>query len=103
MPYVDEPSLAVAEMVLDARAAADAALRRDFDESRFRAHLIMGKAYALGLMSVAIAAAVLESDFGPPGSEPGDNYAASMVRVAEELKGACQASQAASATDTRFL
>lgn len=90
MKHSDEAMFTIAEMVFDARAAGDAALWRDFDESRFRAHILMGKAYALGFTDLALAAAALEADLGPPGTEPGTAYGASMVLVAEEINAVCR-------------
>ncbi len=63
----------------------DAALARDFDEARFRAQLIVGKADALELTDVVLAAGHVIELLGPIGSTPKDGYGAGMLRIANEL------------------
>jgi hypothetical protein len=69
----------------DAKAAGEAALRRDFDETRFRTQQLATKAYGLGLAPLAIAAALLSASLGPAGSVPNADYGAGMLRLADEL------------------
>jgi hypothetical protein len=77
--------LNVADIVRDAAAMGDAGLARDFDEARFRAQLIVGKAHEAGFHDVVMAAAHLLNVLGPLGSTPGDGYGAGMLRIADEL------------------
>lgn len=55
----EEAILAVAEIVRDSAAMNDAALGGDFDEARFRAKLIVGKADAAGYLDLVLTAAHL--------------------------------------------
>jgi HPt (histidine-containing phosphotransfer) domain-containing protein len=78
----------LAETVIDAKAAGEAFAQRDFNEARFRAHLLAGKASGLGFNRLALAAADLEALLGPPDSVPLQGYGASMLRVAAEVETA---------------
>jgi hypothetical protein len=85
MTSTEDHILDVAEIVRDAAAMNEAALARDFDEARFRAQLIVGKADAIGLPDVVLAAAHLLEVLGPAGSMPKSGYGAGMLRIANEL------------------
>jgi len=73
-------------MIVDANAAGDAALERDFDEARFRANLLAEKADALGFPTLAAAAALLMTQLGPVGAAPDSGYGATMLQIAVELE-----------------
>lgn len=64
---------------------SQAALDRDFDEARFLASLIIGKATAAGMDRVAHAAAHALHRLGPPGGIPCSNYGEALLRVASAL------------------
>ena len=81
----EESILAVAEIVRDSVAMNDAALAGDFDEARFRAQLIVGKAHAGGHIDLVLAAGHLLTILGPIGTTPGPGYGAGMLRIANEL------------------
>jgi hypothetical protein len=85
MTSTEDHILDVAQIVRDAAAMNDAALAGDLDEARFRAQLIVGKADALGLLDLVLAAAHLLEVLGPVGSTPKSGYGAGMLRVANEL------------------
>ena len=85
MHTIDNRDYIVAEIVRDAAAMNDAALADDFDESRFRAQLIVGKGEAAGLVDVVLAAAHLLTILGTVGSTPGDRYGSGMLRIADAL------------------
>ena len=84
-PDKKESLLAVAEIVRDSAAMNDAALAGDFDEARFRAELIAGKADAQGYVDLALAAGHLVTVLGPVGTVPKSGYGAGMLRIANEL------------------
>ena len=73
-------------MLSDASAAGDALLHGDFDEGRFRIHLLILKAEALGLPGLSAAAQKLGAELGPMGRPPGTGYGASLLQVADELE-----------------
>ena len=81
----EEAILAVAEIVRDSAAMNDAALAGDFDEARFRAELIVGKADVRGYVDLVLAAGHLLTVLGPMGSAPLPGYGAGMLRIANEL------------------
>ena len=84
--HAEEFILSVAELVQDAAAMGDAALAGEFDETRFRAHIIAAKADAAGHVDLALAAAHLVILLGPTGAKPGEGYGAGILRVASELE-----------------
>lgn len=77
--------LTVAEIVRDSAAMNEAALAGDFDEARFRAHVISSKARELSLRGVALAASHLIDILGKPAREPNAGVGAAMVWLADEL------------------
>lgn len=81
----EDAILAVAEIVRDSAAMGDAALAGDFDEVRFRAELIAGKADAGGYIDLVLAAAHLLTILGPLGAPPSPGYGAGILRIANEL------------------
>lgn len=81
----EEAILAVAEIVRDSAAMNDAALAGDFDEARFRAQLIVGKADAVGLFDVVLTAARVLDRLGPQGATPLPGYGDAMLAVANKL------------------
>jgi hypothetical protein len=85
MNAYEETILAVAEIVRDSAAMGDAALAGDFDEARFRAELIAGKADAGGYIDLVLAAAHLLTVLGPFGAPPSPGYGAGILRIANEL------------------
>jgi hypothetical protein len=85
MKSLEDQIFDIAEMLADANAAGRAALEHDFDEVRFRAHLVVGKAKVLGLASVALLAGALLADLGTGASTPLPGYSLTMIRLAEEL------------------
>lgn len=80
-----EAILAIAEIVRDSAAMNDAALAGDFDEGRFRAQLIVGKADMAGHLDVVLAAARVLNRLGTPGSQPRHGYGDAMLSVASAL------------------
>ena len=78
--------ITVTGMLIDAHAAGDAVLRDDYDEARFRTHLLALKAGVLGLCPLCAAALRLEAELGPLGRPPGIGYGATLLRVADELE-----------------
>jgi hypothetical protein len=72
-------------LVVDANATGDAVLQLDFDEARFRTHLLRQKAEALDLPRLAVAAAVLGTALGPAGRAPAADYGAGLLQLADEL------------------
>lgn len=78
-------ALTVAEIVRDSAAMNEAALARDFDESRFRAQLIVAKADAAGLEDIVLAGARVLDRLGPPGYAPRQNYGEAMLGLAHAL------------------
>lgn len=84
--HADEPQiLTVAKIVPDATSMNDTGLAGDFDEVRFRAQLIVGKADGAGFIEVVLTAAHLVNILGPRGTVPRPRYGAGMLRVANEL------------------
>ncbi|WP_072321153.1 hypothetical protein [Luteibacter sp. UNCMF366Tsu5.1] len=81
----EETILAVAEIVRDSAAMNDAALAFDFDEARFRAQLIVGKADAVGLLDISLSAARVLDRLGPLGAVPRSGYGDAMFAVADQL------------------
>lgn len=81
----DDAVLTIAHLVRDSVAMNDAALVGDFDEARFRAQLIVGKADAIGLSQVVLAAARVVERLGPTGSEPKPGYGEGMLAIANAL------------------
>lgn len=77
--------LRFAELSVEALAMNDAALARDMDEARVRAHLIFGRALVLGLPEVADAAREVERLLGVSGTEPSPGYGHAMLRLANLL------------------
>lgn len=75
----------VSDMVGVATALGDAALAGDFDEARFLAELLARKATRAGYADVALAAARLSEELGPPGTVPTGYYGASILRIANRL------------------
>jgi hypothetical protein len=78
--------LTTADIVRDSVVMNDVALASDFDEARFRAQLIVGKADAVGLLDVVLAAAQVLDRLGPVGTKPQTGYGDPMLWVATELK-----------------
>jgi hypothetical protein len=64
---------------------AQAALAKDFEETRFRARLVTEKATAANLPAVAAAAAHASERLGPAGGVPHSNHGAAILRVASTL------------------
>ena len=81
----DDFNLSVARVMSDAAALGDAALSGDFDEARFRAHLVVDRARALGLRDVASAGEKLISALGPAGTHPSLGYGVDILRVTDAL------------------
>jgi 4-phytase/acid phosphatase len=77
--------LTIAEIVRDSAAMNEAALGCDFEEARFLAQLVAGKARAAGLTKVAETAARVLSHLGPPGSAPLGGYGEAMLALASSL------------------
>jgi hypothetical protein len=73
-------------LVVDANATGDAVLQLDFDEARFRTHLLRLKAEALGLPRLAAAAAILGTALGPAGHATALDYGAGLLQLADELE-----------------
>lgn len=59
--------------------------RRDLEEARFRAQLIVAKADAASHLDLVLAATYTLDRLGPYGGEPRDRYDAGILRVANEL------------------
>jgi len=72
----------------DASAVAEAVLRGDLDEARFRTHLLAFRAGSLELRALSAAAEVLGLQLGPMGGLPNVSYGAGLLQVAEELRAA---------------
>jgi hypothetical protein len=73
-----------AEINLDGEALCDAALDRNFEEVRFRAHLVLSQARDLKLGRGTLAADVIVA-LGLPGEAPMYRYGVAIHRVAAEL------------------
>jgi hypothetical protein len=72
----------------EAAAVSDAALSGNFDEARFHVRLLIAKADIAGFGQVALAAIELLTSMGPSGTQPGQGYAADLLRVADALEAA---------------
>jgi hypothetical protein len=59
-----------------------ATLHRNFDEARFRARMVVGKAYGEGCFEVAAAAARVVEALGEPGTTPRRGYGGLMLQLA---------------------
>lgn len=81
----EEAVLIIAHIVRDVAAMNNASLAGDFDEARFRAELIVGKADAAGLAHVMLAAARVVDQLGPIGSVPKPGYGEGMLAIANAL------------------
>jgi hypothetical protein len=88
MATIDEDILlARAQLAIDAMAISRAMLDRDFDEARFRAHLVLCEASTMGLPAVGASAQKILDVLGPLGTAP----APGIGRALLELSGAIDA------------
>ncbi|KJV34772.1 hypothetical protein [Luteibacter yeojuensis] len=69
----------------NAVAIGDAALAEDFDEARFRTHLVIVGAESLGMMALLHAAKVVEATLGESG-DPLPGYGAAILGLAKSLR-----------------
>ena len=84
MTRIDSSATArFAAMNSDAAAITGATIAHDFDEARFRAHLVTKAAKALGLWAIAGAAFEIEITLGPLGSAPSSDIGHAMLRLAD--------------------
>jgi len=81
----DDQTLFGADVAFDALAMNEAALNRDFDEARFRARMVVGKAYGEGHFSVAVMAARIVEALGEPGTAPIPGYGDLMLQLAHAI------------------
>lgn len=89
MAEIDEERvLRLTAIVLDSAAMNDAFLSGDYDESRFRAHLLVAKADVAGLTELALAAAFAIEQMGPVGTQPLSGVAFTLIRIAEAIDSA---------------
>lgn len=77
--------LTIAEILKDSVAMNEAVLCKDFDEARFRAHSVMAKADAAGLVQAALDAARVVAQLGPLGSAPQASCTGAILTLANTL------------------
>ncbi|APG04827.1 hypothetical protein BJI69_13615 [Luteibacter rhizovicinus DSM 16549] len=82
MTLQDDQTLFATDVAAEALAMNEAALQRDFDEARFRARMVVGKAYGEGCFGVAAMAARIVDALGEPGTTPRHGYGELMLQLA---------------------
>jgi hypothetical protein len=66
-------------------AVSQALLALDFDEGRFRAHLVVCDASSAGFTAVGLAARCVLRLLGPAGTVPGVGIGLALLRLAEAI------------------
>jgi hypothetical protein len=82
MRIQNDQTLFATDVAAEALAMNEAALQRDFDEARFRARMVVGKAYGEGCFGVAAVAARIVEALGEPGTTPRRGYGELMLQLA---------------------
>lgn len=85
MELSSEKILVLADMAIDAAEMNRAALAQDFDEARFRAHIISAKAYKAGYLDLAAMAARTHRGLGPAATRPLPGFAHGMLCTTEMI------------------
>lgn len=80
--------LARASLAQGAMAVSQALLDRDFDEGRFRAHLVVCDASTAGLTTVGAAARCVLYLLGPAGSVARLGIGLALLRLSEAIEAA---------------
>jgi hypothetical protein len=78
----DDQNMFAADLAFEALSMNEAALHRNFDEARFRARMIGGKASAEGHFEVVELAARIVNALGEPGTMPRRGYGKPMLELA---------------------
>lgn len=85
------PSTVRSHLLLNAVAMSEAAIEQDFDELRFRAHLLLIDVQRSGIRLTGLEDQVetLVSLLGPLGSKPNERYGLALYELAAQVEREC--------------
>jgi hypothetical protein len=86
-----DPSTARSHLLLNAVAMSEAAIDEDFDELRFRTHLLLIDVQRSGLDLIELEdqAEMLVCLLGPLGSKPNERYGLALCELAAQVEREC--------------